>query len=232
MSGSRSRTSSFRKVQKSAPFRSPERSRCHQAAQRRFFLKTARICAVFNEIDHLFHPSDGRPELFLEAHADSHTHDTARPHSEQTSMALAACALCQCCRCHSCRPIRSLRCHHRRRHLRRHCCHHRHAPRQVVACCCRACAGRSCTRRSRALANVATWQRGQVAICRSSSTARAKVTGSLPTNPMELSRSGPVTQVRDARIKDFSHFFENYLPTQKWGKSGTAPGTPCMPRKA
>ena len=66
------------------------------------------------------------------------------------------------------------------------------------------CASR---RRSRALANFATWQRGQDAICRSSSTARAKVTGSLPTNPMELSRSGPVPRVDECATLDACGYF-------------------------
>ena len=50
-----------------------------QAAQRRTFRKIARICAIFNEIDHGFDLLDQHPELHLKARADSRSHDNTRP---------------------------------------------------------------------------------------------------------------------------------------------------------
>ena len=134
------------------------------AAPRRIFRKISRICVVFNEIDHGFHLLDDRLELHLMAHADSRTHDITQPCSEHPCMTPAALALCQCCRRHYSCTDRSIQGRQHHRHLCQRCCRRRRLPRELGARRRRACTDLLCTRRSRVLAKMVTWQRRRTLI--------------------------------------------------------------------
>ena len=88
-------------------------------------------------------------------------------------MTPAALAFCQCCRRHYSCTDRSVQWRQHRRHLRQHCCRCRRLPREAVARRRRACADLLCTRRSRVLAKMVTWQRGTDAFCHSRTQAPA-----------------------------------------------------------
>ena len=158
------------------------------AALRRIFRKSGRICVVFNEIDHGFHLLDDRHELHLMARADSRTHDITRPCSEQPCMTPAALALCQCCRRHDSCTDRSIQGRQHHRHLCQRCCRRRRLPRGLGARRRRACTDLLCTRRSRVLAKMVTWQRGTAAFCHSRTQAPALGARHCQRKSTELSR--------------------------------------------